>query len=488
MDDDLRAFLAAIVESSDDAIIGLNLRGQIFSWNRGAEQIYGYSSNEVVGRPISVLSLPERTDEVSNMQHRLLSGQPIRHLRTIHLDKGGKSLFVSLSVSPVINRYHEILGASVLVRDITQQLQAEESLRDAEEKYRQLFCAEQDAILLIEKRSGRIRDANAAAVRLYGTPLTRLLQLKVTDLCRNGLPAASTGQRFIGRHQSENGHSFDAEISLGQFRHKGLVLQVMIVRDISESLQAARLRQELALAKGFQQRLLPSEAPQLSGYDIHAATSYCKEAGGDYYDFFLPAAESEAGLAFAVGDVSGHGVGSALLMALTKGVLQNEAGHSLRCEQRLFQSLNRQLISSSDESSFLTLFFGRIDTRKNVLHWNSAGHGPVFCYRASPGRIVEFPPNDIPLGIDPRAAYTSPPSFTLQPGDILLIGTDGLWETRNPQGEMYRTERLRQIIASHSGKAARAIHGIVMDKVTAFRQGAEQEDDMTLMVIKVEAL
>lgn len=479
--DELRAFLAAIVESSDDAIIGLNLQGRIFSWNRGAKHIYGYSNEEVVGQSVAMLLLPERSDEIHSLLRNLTSQQPIQHLNSIHLRKNGQSLYVSLSLSPVIDRNGRILGASVIARDITRQLKAEEALREAEEKYRQLFYAEQDAIILFESRSGQIRELNNAAEILYGYPRNQFLQLKVTDLL---VDSRQTGIS-VGQHQRCNGQLFAAEISLGELRLKGCEMQVMIVRDISEKLQHEQLRQGLALAKNFQQRLLPSETPQLPGYDIYVQSCYCQDAGGDYFDFFPLPKEAENGLAFAVGDISGHNVGAALLMALTKGILQNEARHSLLKPDRLLRTLNLHLLRSATDSSFLTLFFGRIEAEKRLLHWNSAGHGPVFCYRRDEEKIVELPPNDIPIGIAAKSRYRNPPSFQLNSGDILLIGTDGLWETRNPQGEMFRSERLRQIIASHREKDAMSIYQIIMQKIADFRRNLAAEDDMTLMVIKV---
>lgn len=483
--DELRAFLAAIVESSDDAIIGLNLHGRIFSWNRGARQIYGYSATEVAGQSISLLSLPERRDEIRKMQQSLQNKHPIRHLQTIHLHKSGRSLFVSLSVSSVVDRFGQILGASLIVRDITRQMKAEETLRETEEKYRQLFRAEQDAIILFEQQSGIICEVNEAALQLYGYKRNEFLQMRVTELVIESEENWLILQRSTARHRRCNGQQFAAEISLGHLSLKGSSMQVMIVRDISDRRQHEQLHQSLALAKEFQQRLLPAKIPQLSGYDIYVQTCYCQGAGGDYYDFFALPPTADVGLAFAVGDVCGHDIGAALLMALTKGILQNEAEHSLLEQDRLLQTLNRQLISSATDSSFLTLFFGRLDPRQRLLHWNSAGHGPVFCYRPRQGRIIELPPSDIPLGIDPRAQYPNPEPLQLESGDILLIGTDGLWEARNPQGEMYRSDRLRQVIASHREKSAREIYRIVMQKITDFRQGLAQEDDMTLLVIKV---
>ncbi len=366
-------------------------------------------------------------------------------------------------------------------------MKAEEALREAEEKYRQLFYAEQDAIILFEQESGKVRDCNDSAQDLYGYRRSDLLQLRVADLVIEGTDNWLSGQRSSSVHRRSNGQQFAAEISLGNLRLKGCDMQVMIVRDISEKRQHELLRQSLTLAKEFQQRLLPDKIPLPPGYDIYVESCYCQDAGGDYYDFFPLPKDVGAGLAFAVGDVSGHNIGAALLMALTKGILQNEARYNLLESDRLLRTLNLHLLRSSTDSSFLTLFFGRIDTEQHLLHWNSAGHGPVFCYRSSglQGEIIELPPNDIPLGIASKAHYRTPKPLQMCQGDILLIGTDGLWEARNPDGEMFSSDRLRAIIASHRDKDARSIFQIVMQKISDFRRNQAAEDDMTLMVIKL---
>jgi PAS domain S-box-containing protein len=132
--EETQAKLAAIVESSDDAIIGKSLDGIIATWNNGAERLFGYTTAEVVGRHISILIPPERLHEEANIQHRLAQGESIEHFDTVRVTKDGRKIDVSLTVSPIRNSAGTIVGASKIVRDITARKKAEESLaRQAEE-------------------------------------------------------------------------------------------------------------------------------------------------------------------------------------------------------------------------------------------------------------------------------------------------------------------------------------------------------------------
>ncbi len=125
---DIQAFLAAIVESSDDAIYGKTLEGNILSWNHGAERMYGYSAAEIVGRPVSVLVPPTSTDEVPQILGRLKRGERVDHFETVRLRKNGETFDVSLNVSPVREASGKIIGASTIARDITEQKKLREAL------------------------------------------------------------------------------------------------------------------------------------------------------------------------------------------------------------------------------------------------------------------------------------------------------------------------------------------------------------------------
>jgi PAS domain S-box-containing protein len=143
-----RARLAAIVESSDDAIIGKTLDGIITSWNKGAERIYGYSAKEAVGQPISMLVPPERPDEIPRILESLRRGEKVYHFETVRVTRDGRRLDISLTVSPIRNSAGDIVGASTIARNISERKRAEEALRQVREAERRRIARDlHDSVL-----------------------------------------------------------------------------------------------------------------------------------------------------------------------------------------------------------------------------------------------------------------------------------------------------------------------------------------------------
>ena len=130
--------LGAIVESSDDAILGKTLDGIITSWNKGAEKIYGYVENEVIGQPISILVPTDRQDEAPQILGRLARGEAVNHYETVRRRKDGQEIYVSLTISPIRNPAGQIIGASTVARDVTERKRVERELRESEERFREL--------------------------------------------------------------------------------------------------------------------------------------------------------------------------------------------------------------------------------------------------------------------------------------------------------------------------------------------------------------
>jgi PAS domain S-box-containing protein len=173
------AELAAIVQFSDDAIIGKSLDGIITSWNRGAEKIYGYTESEVVGKPISILLSPGFEEDVPRILGKVKSGEHIEHYETVRRRKDGRDINVSLTISPVRNSEGKIVAASTIGRDITERKRAEEALHGVLRYARSLLEASLDPLVTISP-DGKITDVNAATETVTGYERTDLIG---TDFC-----------------------------------------------------------------------------------------------------------------------------------------------------------------------------------------------------------------------------------------------------------------------------------------------------------------
>jgi PAS domain S-box-containing protein len=165
--DDQMSRLAAMVEQSDDAIIGNTLEGIVTTWNPAAEKLYGYSSQEILGKSMSLLIPPDRSEEMTAILARVRAGQHVDHFETVQVRKDGMRLLVSLSVSPICDSDGAIIGASTIGRDVTSQSRAREAARS-------MIESSLDSLVSISP-AGKITDANAATVRLTGVPREELI-------------------------------------------------------------------------------------------------------------------------------------------------------------------------------------------------------------------------------------------------------------------------------------------------------------------------
>ena len=173
------ALLASIVHSSSDAIIGKTLEGIITTWNHGAEYIYGYSAEEVVGRPISVLSDAGQREEMAGILAIIRSGGAVEQFETTRVRKDGKVISVSLTISPIHDSTGRLVGASTIARDITERKQAEEKVLATSQYARSLIEASLDPFVMISPE-GKITDVNEGSIKVTGVPREELIG---TDFC-----------------------------------------------------------------------------------------------------------------------------------------------------------------------------------------------------------------------------------------------------------------------------------------------------------------
>ncbi len=248
--------------------------------------------------------------------------------------------------------------------------------------------------------------------------------------------------------------------------------------------QHADMQRSLAVAMEIQQQLLPQESPKIDGFDVAGTSIYCDETGGDYYDFIDLVDLGAGKLGIAVGDVTGHGIGAALLMASARGVLRSHAGRHGEDLGELFGVLNTHLVRDTGETRFMTLFYGVLDAETRSLEWTSGGHDPAIWLRRSMGKIEELPNTGVPLGIMEGATFDSVKPITLEAGDVIAIGTDGIWEAADAAGEMFGKDRMREVLSACADSSAADIHAAVVAAVNEFLGATHQQDDITLVIIK----
>jgi len=250
-----------------------------------------------------------------------------------------------------------------------------------------------------------------------------------------------------------------------------------------------RLQEDMDIAKEIQQSLLPTAAPEIPGFEVADQTVFCDETGGDYLDFLdiadLTDDESLAGYyGICVGDVAGHGIGAALQMASARALLHGLARSPLKLS-RIIDGLNQGLTKDSHQGRFMTLFCCILAGPERNLYWISAGHDPAIVYDLAKDEFSELGGDDIPLGVDAGWRFQERQTGAMKPGRIIVIGTDGIWETRNAAGDMYGKERLLDVIRQYAESPAETIMTEILVHLDMFRGQAPVRDDVTVVLIKM---
>jgi len=253
-----------------------------------------------------------------------------------------------------------------------------------------------------------------------------------------------------------------------------------------DALAKQRLEFDMEVAASVQHGFWPETAPPLPGLELAGISLPCDATGGDYYDYLLRPGAAGAGetCCVAVGDVTGHGIQAALLMASARAFLrarlQFPGGPAA-----VLGDVNRLLAQDLGMTGrFMTLFFLEFVPGRPALHYVRAGHDPALLYDPARDAFVELDGKGIPLGIDAGWRYEENTLDGLPPGGVLVCGTDGIWETRDASGEMYGKARLREVVRRQAASDARTVAQAVVDDLDTFRHGEPRLDDVTLVVLR----
>lgn len=299
--------------------------------------------------------------------------------------------------------------------------------------------------------------------------------------CLLTLPLVGHDDALVGVMQilNKNDGVFDADdeqIAAALAAQCAVALQRV---QMTEALMAGeRLRQEIAVAQEIQTSTLPRVMPEVPGYEAFGTVQPADETGGDMFDLGLLPGDR---LFMAMGDATGHGIGPALsvtqLQAMLRLAMRLDTGLAVA-----YRHVNNQLESDLPPERFVTAFLGVLDARAHVVEFYAPGQGPILHFRAATGAVERGLPTSFPLGAYPVDEPRPPRRVALEPGDVLAVISDGIFEWPGRDGEEFGVERVEALLREHHGLPAARLAQLIRDRAAA--HGGAQADDVTLLLLR----
>ena len=400
--------------------------------------------------------------------------------------------WTSVTGSPLKDVDGKLIGGVVVFRDVTHQKRAQELSQRLSNAVEQAA----DSVFITD-RAGVIEYVNPAFEATTGysrseatgrTPTLLKSGLQPPAYYANLWTTITGGQPFKGTviNRKKSGEHFHAEQTITPIRDDStgeIIHFVSVMRDMTDQIKLRESEIEMRLGASVQQRLSPQEPPAIPGYDIAGTSAPASATGGDYYDFIpLP----DGRLALGIADVSGHGVGAALIMTATRAYLRSLAS-TMTPLDRLAGELNRLLFADLHEQHYVTMFLVLLDGASGALTWANFGHPAGYVLDRSGAVKAELKSSCTPLGMFPRISCTQGPPVTLDSGDTLVLLTDGILEAASTRGEEFGSAAVLEVVKSVIDRPAREIADRIIAAAQSFLDGRSQEDDFTVVVCKSTA-
>lgn len=409
------------------------------------------------------------------------------------MTKSGEIRWVEDQTSVVRDENGEKIHNQGILIDITEKKLAEEKLRKSEEKFRRIVETAGEGFVLMNEGLD-IADVNNAYCQMIGYSREELLGKSVLDLATDDFRSfmMANKEKYLAEEQrnlegelvSKDGRTIPVLIHGSTLLDDNgrAIGNMAFVTDMTEHKKA------LMLAGEVQKSMLPSEMPRVRGLDIAGRNVSCDEIGGDYYDFIWRQDSTKGMFSIVVGDISGHGVDSALLMTTARAFLRMRASQPGTISEIVTAMNNHLAQDTLDTGKFMTLFCLTIDPERQCLDWVRAGHDPALIYSPEQDEFEELKGIGIALGVSDGFKYAENHKTGLRNGQIIAIGTDGIWEAFNRDGEMFGKARYQDIIKKNADKSAEEILNAVYHELSKFTLGKKSEDDITLVIAKVNGL
>lgn len=256
---------------------------------------------------------------------------------------------------------------------------------------------------------------------------------------------------------------------------------------MAEQLQERiQLQEAMHIAKEIQQNLLPSGGIIIDGIDSAGVCIYCDDTGGDYYDLFITPG-NDPKMMIVVGDVVGHGIGAALLMATVRALLRSRVCQPGTSAQ-MINDVNKLLcLDTARAGNFVTLFFLTLNLKTRIFNWVRCGHEPALVYTPGSDTFSELRGEGLVLGVDSGWEYNENTFTPATENQIILLGSDGVWEAENSTGERFGKHRVRELLANHHACDPKTILEKIISEISLFLNGQPRLDDITLVILKTES-
>jgi sigma-B regulation protein RsbU (phosphoserine phosphatase) len=374
-----------------------------------------------------------------------------------------------------------------------QRINADVEIRKREEKYRRIVETAGEGFILMDKNL-IITDVNDALCQMVHvrrediigkTPLDFATK-EFQQFMETNRKEIFSGQykEFEGTVASKNGRDIPVLVHGSTLRddQDDIIGNMAFITNLSEQ------KKSLTLAGDIQKSLQPQNSLQMQGLDIAGRTAACDEIGGDYFDFLWGQECSNNHFDAVVGDVTGQGVDAALLMTTARAFLRMRASQCGGLSQIITEMNHHLAMDFLNTGRFMTLFYMSIDPQNRYLEWVRAGHDPAIIYDPAQDSFEELTGIGLALGVDENFIYKEYRKTGLTRGQIIAIGTDGIWETFNRDGQMFGKERFRELIRENARLTALEIIDAIYHDLNNYALGLKQADDITLVIIKLENL
>ena len=300
--------------------------------------------------------------------------------------------------------------------------------------------------------------------------------------CLLNIPLLGSDNQLIGVLQllnKQSGHFDKADELLGTTLAAQCAVALQRTQLTEALVVKERLDEEVALAREIQMSTLPTDMPEVEGYDAYGAFFPTDQAGGDLFDLVV----LDGKLFILLGDATGHGFGPALSATQMQAMLRV----AFRCGADLdaaYRHVNDQMAEDLPDDRFVTAFVGFLDPAKHQVHYHSGGQGPILLFRAETGECEFHKPTTFPLGILESQSDEVAATLTLEPGDVLALLSDGVYEYENKQGGEFGEQRVARLMQYNRDLSMAELSKQLMAALKEFGSGAPQLDDITIVLVK----